>query len=183
VNQPYTLIAQVTPASGSVTPTGNVTFSGPGIQKTVAVSTSGVAIYPGTAPATAETITVTATFTPSSNAFLESSASINITTIPAPTCTPTVTYLFPSEYGPLASPMEDTLYVLVDQESGTTPPGGVAVIYVNGIPALADQVSGGFASVSWTPTSPGTYSIYASYKPSAAFCASQSSPPVVISVL
>jgi hypothetical protein len=58
----FTLTAQVTPTSGTTTPTGNVLFTIGATTQTAALDKSGIATYSGTAPAAAGTLALSAAY-------------------------------------------------------------------------------------------------------------------------
>ncbi|MGA3371489.1 MAG: hypothetical protein ABSC48_06965 [Terracidiphilus sp.] len=172
-DESYNVIAMVAPTSGSTTPTGSVTFTGPGIQQTVQLA-NGTATYSGTAPGTAGGFTITACYTPSTSAFSGSCASIGINVVINPNVA-TTTALFISPGGPLNPGESYYLYALVSPESGSVEPGGLVAFYINGVAQYYAALSGGIAySQAFAPFSAGTISIYAEYIPSIGFSASQS---------
>jgi subtilase family serine protease len=81
----YTLTATVTPGSGSTTPSGNVVFTIGSATQTVALNSSGVATYNGTAPAAAGTLTISAAYQGTSAFSASTSNTLNETITPAET--------------------------------------------------------------------------------------------------
>jgi hypothetical protein len=79
----YTLTATVTPANGSTTPSGNVVFTIGSSTQSVALNSSGVASYNGTAPSSTGTLSLSAQYQGTS-AFNGSSSSTLSETITAP---------------------------------------------------------------------------------------------------
>ena len=77
----YTLTATVTPSSGSVTPSGNVLFTVGSATKTVALNSSGIATYTGTAPTTAGSLTLSAAYQGSTLFFASNSNTLNETVV------------------------------------------------------------------------------------------------------
>jgi fibronectin type 3 domain-containing protein len=79
----YTLTATVSPASGTTTPTGNVVFTIGSSTQTVALNSSGVAAYTGTAPSSTGTLSLSAQYQGTSS-FNSSTSSTLTETITAP---------------------------------------------------------------------------------------------------
>jgi hypothetical protein len=77
----YTLTAAVSPSSGSVTPSGNVLFTIGSATKTVALNSSGIATYTGTAPTTADSLTMSAAYQGTTLFFASNSNTLNETVV------------------------------------------------------------------------------------------------------
>jgi uncharacterized membrane protein len=108
IGAPYTLTAAVNPASGSSIPTGSVVFTIGSATQTVALNSSGVATYSGTAPATDGTLTFSAAYqgTPAFSASTSNSISVAVTT--SAKTSPTITWVQPADisYGTALSPTQ-----------------------------------------------------------------------------
>lgn len=77
----YTLTATVSPSSGSVTPSGNVLFTIGSATKTVALNSSGIATYTGTAPTTAGSLTMSAAYQGTTLFYASNSNTLNETVV------------------------------------------------------------------------------------------------------
>jgi streptogramin lyase len=77
----YTLTATVSPSSGSVTPSGNFLFTVGSATKTVALNSSGIATYTGTAPTTAGSLTLSAAYQGTTLFFASNSNTLNETVV------------------------------------------------------------------------------------------------------
>jgi subtilase family serine protease len=127
----YTLSATVTPASGSAAPTGNVLFTIGSMTQTVALNSSGVANYTGTAPSTAATLTLSAAYQGTA-AFTPSVSSMINETIVVPTAT-TATVTFDVAAGTYSSPQSVAL--------ADVTPGAIIYYTTNGAtPSTASSI-------------------------------------------
>jgi hypothetical protein len=169
----YTLTATVTPASGTVTPTGNVTFNiGTGTQ-TVALNSAGVATYAGTAPASAGPLTISATYQGSAEFSSSTSNSLNETVVAVGTTS--ALGISPSG-GSLTAGAAYTLTATVTPASGTvTPTGNVTFNIGSGTQTVALNSAGVATYAGTAPASAGPLTISATYKGSAEFSSSTSS--------
>jgi len=77
----YTLTATVSPSSGSVTPSGNVLFTIGSATKTVALNSSGIATFSGTAPTTAGSLTLSASYQGTTLFYASNSNTLNETVV------------------------------------------------------------------------------------------------------
>ncbi len=168
----YTLTATVTPASGTVTPTGNVIFTiGSGTQ-TVALNASGVATYTGTAPASSGTLAISAAYQGSATFLGSTSNTLNETV--AAIGTTTVLGISPS--GTLTAGSAYTLTATVTPASGTvTPTGSVIFTIGSGTQTVALNASG-VATYSGAAATAGSLTVSAAYQGSTEFSPSSSSP-------
>ncbi len=118
VGASYTLTATVSPGSGSATPTGNVVFTIGSATQTVALNSSGVATYNGTAPAAAGTLTLSAAYQGTPAFSPSTSNTLNETVIKNPQA-----ITFPAITG--------AQYVGGTVTLGATASSGLAVTYVS----------------------------------------------------
>jgi hypothetical protein len=168
----YTLTATVTAASGTVTPTGNVTFNiGTGTQ-TVALNSAGVAIYAGTAPASAGPLTISATYKGSAEFSPSTSNSLNETVVAIGTMS--ALGISPSG-GSLAAGEPYTLTASVSPTSGTATCTGNVLFTIGSTTQTVALNASGVATYTITaPAAGGSLTISAAYQGSAEFSPSTS---------
>jgi hypothetical protein len=171
---PFTLTATVSAGSGSNTPAGNVVFTVSSTIQTVALNSSGIATYAGTAPATAGTLTLSAAYQGSA-AFLASTSNALAETITvSPTSTATILSIAPAGVTlPAGGPY--TLTATVSPKAGSARPSGDVVFTVGSATQTVALNSSGIATYTGTiPTTAGPLTLSAAYQGSAVFLASTS---------
>jgi hypothetical protein len=172
VGASYTLTATVSPASGSATPTGNLVFTVGSATRTVALNSSGVATYSGTAPTATGALMISASYQGTAEFSASTSNPLNEAVLSIPTST--VLSITPSG-GFLAVGAPYTLTATVSPASGSTKPTGDVVFTIGSATRTAALNSSGVATYSGTaPTTAGALTISASYQGTAEFSASTS---------
>jgi hypothetical protein len=172
--QSVTITATVTAASGNTTPTGTVQFKVDGSAAGSAVTLNGgIATYTSSTMAVG-THSITAVFTPASNAaFNASTAAALSQVVNAPPVATTTT--LGSSLNPSAVGQSVTITATVSPASGSVTPAGTVQFSVDGSAAgPAVTLSGGTATYVTSTLAVGTHSITAAFTPasSAAFNAS-----------
>ncbi|MGA8742749.1 MAG: protease pro-enzyme activation domain-containing protein [Terracidiphilus sp.] len=159
---PYTLTATVFPASGSNVPTGNVVFAIGSATQTVALNSSGIATYTGTAPQTAGTLMLSATYQGTSTFLASTSNNLN-ETISVPRTVPAVTVTPSSSNITTVEPL--TVTVNVNGGSGNPTPTGTVTLTSGSYSSTATTLSGGSVMISVPPGSlaTGTDTLTANY--------------------
>jgi hypothetical protein len=166
---PWSLTAVVTANVGTAVPTGSVTFQIGSTTQTVALDSTGKAVYSGAAPAInnyslTASYSGAATFAPSVSALVSESV----------TGTPTTTVLSISPSLTLAAGEPVVLSATVSAAGSGTAPGGSVSFSVGSSNYSAALNSSGVATYSGTAPGAGTYSVTASYPGSASFAPSAS---------
>lgn len=168
----YTVTAIVSPSSGSVTPTGNLVFTIGSATQTVALNSSGVATYNGTAPMAAGGLTISATYQGTAEFSASTSATLNETVLAIPTTT--AVSISPSG-GTLTAGSSYTLTATVAPSSGSTIPTGNLVFSIGSATQTVALNSSGIATYNGTaPAAAGGFTISAAYQGTAEFSASTS---------
>ena len=174
VGSPYTVTATVTPASGTTIPTGNVVFTIGTATQTVSLSPAGIAIFAGTAPTAAGTLTIAASYQGSAQFAPSTARGIIATIVAAPTTTTLTTSATQTNAG---SPV--TLTAMVFSSTGLSLDGG-SVSFYDGTTLLGNvPLTAGTASLTTTTLPTGTNPISATYSGTTLFAASASSTIVV----
>jgi hypothetical protein len=164
--------ATVAPASGTVTPTGNVEFTVDTSSPVGAnLNSSGQAVYT-LATLTAGTHTVTVSY-PGSATFNSSTSAPLTETITSSSLISTTTTLA-SSANPQAAGSQVTFAATVSPASGTTTPTGTVTFTVDSTNESPVTLSGGQATYATSSLSTGTHSISAAYSGSSTFSASSS---------
>ena len=168
----FTLTAQVTPASGTSTPIGNVTFSIGSSTQTVALNASGIATYSGTVPATPGSFTISATYQGTSQ-FAPSTSNV-LNELIAPIATTAALAISPNANS-LAASSSFTLTATVTAQIGTATPGGNVVFTVGSTTQSVPLNASGVATyTAAAPSTPGTLTISAAYQGQSGFSSSVS---------
>jgi len=182
----YTLTAMVTPASGSTAPTGNVVFTVGSTTQTVALNSSGVATYIGTAPATAGTLMLSAAYQGTA-AFTTSTSNTLSETVAVPVITTSTALSITPSGGTLTAGASYTLTATVTSASGPTIPTGSVVFTIGtATQTVALSPSGVSTYTGTAPATAGTLMLSAAYQGTAAFSTSTSntlSETVVVPVI
>lgn len=169
----YTLAAKVTPASGSVMPSGSVSFLVGGSIYYAALDASGVATFAATAPLAATSLQISASYLGSGQ--FASSNSLNIHEQVVPLNTSTVLSITP-DANSLAEGSSYTLTATVTAAGSAVAPAGSVVFSIGSTTQTATLSASGVAT--WTgtaPTTAGTLVISAAYVGQGGFAASTSS--------
>jgi uncharacterized repeat protein (TIGR03803 family) len=177
--QPLTLTATVVPASGSVVPTGTVTFF---VNGTTAIGTAtlvnGVATLntnAGTVPGSNQ---LTARYDGTAVFAASTSSPVTITTVQLAASSFTVLLPWTNPQA-LGSPLTVSAFVL-SLDTAPTPTGTVD-FYDNGALVGSAPLSGGLATISFTPASAGTHTLLAQYLGSATMAPS-TAPPALVTI-
>ncbi len=172
VGSSYTLTAKVTPSTGTTAPTGSLMFTIGSVTQVVALDGTGTATYAGTAPLTAGTLSISASylgatqFTPSSSATLSEQIVL--------TGTSTMLTISPNSSS-LASSSAYTLTATVAALSGTTTPAGSVVFTIGSVTQTVALDASGTATYATTaPATAGTLTISATYQGQGDFATSTS---------
>jgi uncharacterized protein YjdB len=169
VGSGYTLTATVTPSSGSTVPTGNVIFTIGSATQTVALNSSGVATYAGTAPTATGSLSFSAAYQGSTEFAVSTSNTLNESIVAIGTTT-----ALTASPNPVMLGSQVTLTATVTPASGTTSPTGTVSFY-NGTSLIsAASVASGSASLMTSTLPAGSDSITATYGGSATFGSSTS---------
>ena len=168
----YTLTATVTPSTGGTVPTGSVIFTIGSATQTMALNSSGVATYTGTAPAASGSLSLSAAYQGSTEFSSSTSSTLteSITTIP----TTTALTISPTG-GSLEAGSSFTLTATVTPSSGIIMPTGSVVFTIGSATQTMALNASGVAT--WTgaaPTASGSLNISAAYQGSTEFATSAS---------
>jgi subtilase family serine protease len=170
----YTLTALVTPASGSTIPTGSVVFTIGSATQTVALNSSGVANYTGTAPATAGTLTLSAAYQGTAT-FSTSSSNTISETVSIPVVATTTALSITPGGGSLTTGASFMLTATVTPATGSTVPTGSVVFTIGSATQTVAMNFSGVATYTGTaPATAATLTLSAAYQGTAAFSASTS---------
>jgi hypothetical protein len=168
----YTLTAKVSPTSGSLTPTGNIVFTIGSATQTVALNSSGVATYNGTAPAAAGSLALSASFQGTTEFSASASNTLNETVVAIPTAI--VLSITPSG-GTLIAGTSYTLTATVSPSSGSVTPTGSVIFTIGTSTQTAALNSSGVATYNGTaPAAAGGLTISSAYQGTSTFLASTS---------
>ena len=167
--QPWTLTALVTPTSGTVVPTGTVTFNWTGGTSTVALDATGTATYTGIVPPVGPQ-SVVAKYSGSSTFHPATSNTLKFTVLGSPT----TTALTINPVGSVVTGQPVTLTAQVAVSSGTAIPTGSVTFTLGSITATEALDSTGKATYTTTAPAPGSYSASASYGGSSTLASSVS---------
>jgi len=169
----YTLTATVSATSGSTMPTGNIVFTIGSSTQTVALNSSGVATYNGTAPAAAGSFAISAAYQGTTQFFASTSNTLNESVF-VPVLTTTALTINPSG-GTLTTNASYTLTATVSATSGSTTPTGNVIFTIGSATQTAALNSSGVATYNGTaPAAAGNITITAAYQGAAQFLASTS---------
>lgn len=168
--QTWTLTATVAPqGSSSLVPDGSVTFKIGSKSTTIALDSTGKAVYPTTAPVPG-TYTVSASY--SGSASFSASASAPATVIVGGITTTTTLAVSPS--GTLTAGQPVTYSVSVSAISGGVIPSGNVALTIGNVTQTISLSSSGVATLSGTAPAMGTYSVLAAYAGAGNFASSSS---------
>jgi subtilase family serine protease len=172
VGSTYTLTTRVTPAGGTVPPTGSVIFTIGGVAHTVALNASGIATYAGTAPAAAGALAISAAYQGTTVFLPSASATLNVSVVGIAT----TTALSISPNGStMPAGSQFTLTATVITESGMATPNGSVVFNIGGTSQTVALNASGVATYTGTaPSAAGDLAILAAYQGSSGFAASTS---------
>ncbi|HKN74675.1 MAG TPA: glycoside hydrolase family 44 protein [Candidatus Acidoferrum sp.] len=174
LGQSVAFTATVTPASGTSTPTGTVTFNDGAAQiGTGTLNSSGSATF-STSGLAVGSHSVTAVYSGDSNFSTSTSAAVSVT-VSAPAKTATTTSLTASATQ-LSTGQSVTFTASAAAQSGSGTPTG-SVIFLDGQSQIgASLLSAGSSSLTSTGLSAGTHSITAAYSGDANYAGSTSAP-------
>jgi subtilase family serine protease len=168
----YTLTAIVTPSSGSTTPTGSVIFTMGSATQTVALNSSGMATYTGTAPVASGSLSLSAAYQGSTEFATSASNSLTESIITIPTTTALV--ISPNSTS-LQAGSSYTLAATVTPSTGSTVPTGSVVFTIGSATQTVALNASGVATYTGTaPAASGSLSLSAAYQGSSEFASSTS---------
>ncbi len=167
--KPWSLTALVTPVSVKTIPTGTVTFKWTGGTSTVALDSTGKAVYNGVVPPVGPQ-SVVASYSGSSAFHPNNSNALQFTVLGSPT----TTSLAVTPTGGLVTGQSLTLSAQVLPVSGTAVPTGSVSFTFGSITASVPLDSTGKATYTTSAPAPGSYAASASYSGSSTLAASVS---------
>lgn len=171
--QPFSLSAAVAASSGSVAPSGTVTFYLGQQQIGTATLAGGKASLSVTSSFPPGTYSLTATYSGGSADDPSTSAPISITVAPIVFATTTTLSIHPQQ--PVAG-QTMTLQVNVRTTVPGNGPSGAVTLYLNGSPIGVFMIAGGTGTFSMKTPQPGAYTASAVFATQGDYLTSQSSP-------